>query len=393
MPWKASGVVEERMRFVMEFQRDEGTMTELCREYGISRPTGYALIERFQREGIAGLQDGSRAPLRHPNQTLAKIEEQILELRRARPSWGPKKLQAYLERKQPDIRWPALSTMGELLKREGLSVAPAKRRKTPPYTQPFGSIAGPNQTWCMDFKGWFRTRDGERIDPFTLSDAYSRYLLRCQAVDHSNTEQVRGLLEASFREYGMPLAIRSDNGSPFASRAIAGLSRLSVYLMKLGIVPERIAAGHPEQNGRHERMHRTLHTETARPAAANRRAQQKVFDRFREQYNQERPHEALEQRTPASCYCLSPRAYPARVPQPAYDSDSLVRRVQKHGEFNWKHQHIFLSETLAGEAVGLETIDDRYYRIYFASFPIARFDSHQRRVQALGQQRAQPQES
>src|SRR5260370_20932442 len=189
MVWEGSGVVEEGMGFVMEFQRDEGTMTELWREYGISRPTGYALIERFQREGIAGLQDGSRAPLRHPNQTLAKIEEQILELRRARPSWGPKKLQAYLERKQPDIRWPALSTMGELLKREGLSVAPAKRRKTPPYTQPFGSIAGPNQTWCMDFKCWFRTRDGEPSDPFTLSDAYSRYLLGCQPADPSNTAQ------------------------------------------------------------------------------------------------------------------------------------------------------------------------------------------------------------
>jgi len=381
------------MRFVVAFQSGEWTMTELCRQYGITRPTGYALIERFQQEGMGGLQDRSRAPLRHPNQMLAEIEEQILELRRARPSWGPKKLQAYLKQKKPGPRWPAQSTIGELLQREGLNVARRKRRKTPPYTQPFVSIEGPNQAWCMDFKGWFRTRDGERIDPFTLSDAHSRYLLRCQAVDKSNTERVRGVLEASFREYGMPLAIRSDNGAPFASRAVAGLSRLSVYLMKLGIVPERIAAGHPEQNGRHERMHRTLQAETASPPAANRRAQQKVFDGFREQYNQERPHEALEQRTPASCYCASPRAYPARLPQPEYDSGLLVRRVQKHGEFNWKHQHVFLTETLAGEAVGLEAIDDRYYRIYLASFPIARFDSHKRRVETLAELREQPRES
>jgi hypothetical protein len=242
----------------------------------------------------------------------------------------------------------------------------------------------------MDFKGWFRTRDGERIDPFTLSDAYSRYLLRCQAVDKSNTEQVRGILAASFREYGMPLAIRSDNGAPFASRAVAGLSRLAVYLMKLGIVPERIQAGHPEQNGRHERMHRTLHAETAHPAAGNRRAQQKVFDGFREQYNQERPHEALQQRTPASCYSPSPRAYPARVPQPEYGTGVLVRRVQKHGEFKWKDQPVFLTQSLADEAIALEAIDDRYYRIYFARFSIAQFDSHQRRVEALAKSREQP---
>ena len=390
MPWKASGVVEERMRFVMEYQSGRWTMSELCRAYGVSRPTGYALLERFQREGPAGLEDHSRAPWRHPNQTLAKIEEQILQLRRKRPSWGPKKLQVYLRQKRPRTLWPSQSTMGELLSREGLTVPRRKRRKAPPYTEPFVNIDGPNQTWCIDFKGWFPTGDGERIDPFTATDAYSRYLLRCQAVDKANTEQVRAVLEAGFREYGMPVAIRSDNGAPFASRAIAGLSRLSVYLMKLGIVPERIAPGHPEQNGRHERMHRTLKAEAANPPAANRRAQQKLFDRFRQQYNEQRPHEALEQRTPASCYCASPRQYPARVPQPEYDSGLLLRRVQKHGEFGWKHQHVFLSETLAGEAVGLEPIDERYYRIYFAKFPIGRFDSHQRQVEPLAKPTAKP---
>jgi len=204
-------------------------------------------------------------------------------------------------------------------------------------------------------------------------------------VDKTNTEHVRGVLEAGFREYGMPLAIRSDNGAPFASRAIAGLSRLAVYLMKLDIVPERIEPGHPEQNGRHERMHRTLKAETASPPAANRRAQQKVFDRFREEYNQERPHEALDQRTPASCYCLSPRAYPARLPQPEYDSALLVRRVQTQGRFSWKHEYVFVSETLSGEAIGLEAIDERYYRVYFGRFPIGSFDSHRRKLEPLSE--------
>lgn len=383
MPWKATSVVEERMRFVMELQSGEWTMSELCRRYRISRPTGYLLKERFEQEGVAGLADRSRAPHRHANQTAEEIEKQVVALRRAHPTWGPKKLQSYLERKQPRTQWPALSTVGELLKREGLSVPRQKRRKTPPYTQPFIGIEEANQAWCIDFKGWFRTRDGQRIDPLTISDAHSRYLLRCQAVDKSNTEQVRAILESAFREYGLPLALRSDNGAPFASRAIAGLSRLAVYVMKLGIVPERIAAGHPEQNGRHERMHRTLQAETASPPAANRRAQQNVFNRFLWEYNQERPHEALGQRTPASCYCASPRPYPARLPQPEYGSAMLVRRVQTQGWFSFKHDYVFVSETLAGEAVGLEAIDDRYYRIYFAQFPIATFDSHKRHVEPL----------
>jgi transposase InsO family protein len=376
MPWKETSVVEERMRFVMDYQSGEWTMAELCRNYGISRPTGYSFIDRFEREGIAGLQDRSRAPGWHPNQIAREIEEQILQLRRERPRWGPKKLQAHLRKKQPQTAWPALSTIGDLLHREGLTVPPPKRRRIPPYTEAFVAIEGSNQTWCMDFKGWFRTGDGERIDPFTMSDAYSRYLLCCQAVDKADTEQVRGVLEACFREYGLPVAIRSDNGAPFASRAIAGLSRLSVYLMKLGVIVERIDAGHPEQNGRHERMHRTLKAETASPPAANRRMQQKAFDHFRRESNEERPHEALGQRTPSCCYSVSPRAYPERVPTPQYDSTMLVRHVRPHGAFSWRHQDVFLSETLAGEAIALQPVNERYYRIYFASFPIAQFDSH-----------------
>ena len=223
-------------------------------------------------------------------------------------SWGPRKLKRVLEREEPQRPWPASSTIGALLAREGLVVARKKRRRAPPYTQPFAEANAPNRVWCADFKGWFQTGDGQRIDPLTITDACSRYLLRCQQVRKTNGEHVQAIFESAFRECGLPWAIRTDNGPPFASRAVAGLSRLAVWWMKLGIVPERIAAGHPEQNGRHERMHRTLKQETAAPPAANRRAQQRAFDRFRREYNEERPHEALGMETPSAVYTRSARA-------------------------------------------------------------------------------------
>jgi transposase InsO family protein len=383
MPWKVSEVMDERARFVLEYERGEASMAELCRAYEIARKTGYKWWERYRREGLEGLRDLGRAPDRHPNQTPPEIEERVLELRRAHMRWGPRKLRQYLRQRHGRMVWPAASTIGELLKRAGLVRERRRWPKTPPYTQPFAAAEGPNQVWCGDFKGWFRTRDGERIDPLTLSDAHSRYLLRCQAVKKTDTEAVRGICEAAFREYGLPWAIRTDNGAPFASRAVAGLSRLAVYWMKLGIVPERIEPGHPEQNGRHERMHRTLKEETASPAAANRRAQQRVFDRFRSEYNDERPHEALGQRTPGSVYVPSLRQYPERVPEPEYDEGLQVRRVYPHGQFKWHGQDVFLSEVLAGEPVGLEQLDERYWCVYFATFPIAVFDSEELTILSL----------
>jgi hypothetical protein len=233
-----------------------------------------------------------------------------------------------------------------------------------------------NQVWCADFKGWFRTGNGERIDPLTVTDAHSRYLLRCQSVEKTDTEHVQAIFTAAFREHGMPQTIRTDNGAPFASRSIAGISRLSIYWMKLGIVPERIKPGHPEQNGRHERMHRTLKAETAKPPAANRRAQQRAFDQFRQQFNEERPHEALEQNTPASCYQSSERIYPDRIPEPEYGSHMKTKRVYPDGSFFWKGTQIFLSKCLGGESIGMEPIDDRYWDVHFARFPLGRFDSH-----------------
>lgn len=376
-------MVEARTRFVLEHEQDVHTMTELCAIYGVSRQTGYEWLQRYRECGWEGLSDRQRAPHRHPNQTSSEIEEMVLALREKRMTWGPRKLKRVLEREFPQQSWPAASTIGALLQRAGLVRERRKRRRVPPYTQPFASASAPNRVWCADFKGWFRTRDGERIDPLTITDAHSRYLLRCQAVEKTDTPRVQAVFEAAFRENGLPERIRSDNGAPFASRAIAGLSRLSVWWMKLGIVPERIQAGHPEQNGRHERMHRTLKQETATPTAANRRAQQRSFDQFRREYNQVRPHEALAMQTPAAVYVPSAREFPARVPEPEYGSSLLTRRVGHRGEFSWKHQDMFLTETLIGERVGLLPMDDRFYTVYFAEFPIARFDSRTLRVLPL----------
>jgi transposase InsO family protein len=332
---------------------------------------------------VAGLVERNRATHRHANQTAEGIEQMALELRQAHMRWGPRKLKHILERDEPGRCWPAASTIGALLKREGLVVARKKRWRTAPYTEPLAHADEANRVWCADFKGWFRTADGERIDPLTISDAHSRYLLRCQAVEKTDTARVQAIFEAAFREYGMPEAIRTDNGAPFASRALAGLSRLAVWWIKLGIVPERIAAGHPEQNGRHERMHRTLKQEAAQPPAANRRKQQQVLDRFRQQYNEVRPHEALEMRTPAAVYQPSARTFPARVPEPEYPESMLVRSVRPHGHFRWNKSDVFLSEVLWGERVGLLAEDDRWFTIYFAQLPLARFDSRKLRVTPL----------
>jgi transposase InsO family protein len=375
--------MEEKLRFVFEYEQGHRSMTELCQRYEIARETGYVWIRRYRERGLDGLVEQSRAAWRHANQTPGEIEQMVLELRQAHMRWGPRKLKRILERDEPGRAWPAASTIGTLLKREGLVVARRKRRRTAPYSEPLAHANGPNRVWCADFKGWFRSGDGRRIDPLTISDAHSRYLLRCQAVEKTDTARVQAIFEAAFREYGMPEAIRTDNGAPFASSAIAGLSRLAVWWMKLGIVPERIEAGHPEQNGRHERMHRTLKQEVAQPPAANRREQQRAMERFRQEYNQVRPHEALGMQTPAEVYQPSARSFPVRVREPEYPDTMQVLNVKSQGQFRWKKQDVFLSEVLWGEPVGLLPVDDHWYTIYFAQFPIARFDSRQLRVLPL----------
>ena len=330
-------------------------------------------LRRYRQSGVAGLVELNRAPRRHPNQTGEAVERAVLELRQAHLRWGPRKLKRILERDQPGREWPATSTIGEIVKRAGLVVARKQRRRTEPYAQPLAHANASNRVWCADFKGWFKSGDGTRIDPLTISDACSRYLLRCQAVEKTDTERVRAIFEAAFREYGLPEAIRTDNGAPFASSAIAGLSRLAVWWIKLGIVPERIQAGHPEQNGRHERMHRTL-KQDLRPAQ-DWRSQQRELDRFRQDFNQVRPHEALTMQTPASMYEPSPRPYPAPVPEVEYPDTMEVRTVKSQGCFRWNKQDIFLTEVLWGESIGLLPAGHGLFTVYFAHLPLVGFDS------------------
>jgi transposase InsO family protein len=375
--------MEEKLRFVMEYDSGEHTVTELCQRYEIARETGYVWLRRYRQMGLAGLVEGSRAARRHSNQMPEEIERMVLELRQAHMRWGPRKLKKILERNEPGRVWPATSTIGALLKREGLVVARKKRKRTAPYREPLAHATGANRVWCADFKGWFRTGDGERIDVLTITDAHSRYLLRCQAVEKTDTARVQAIFEAAFREYGLPQAIRTDNGPPFASPAVAGLSRLAVWWIKLGIVPERIAAGHPEQNGQHERMHRTLKQEVAQPPAANRRKQQHAMDRFRKEFNHVRPHEALQMNTPASVYEASERKFPECVSEPQYPRGMWVRRVRRRGHFRWGSHDVSLSEVLWGQQVGFLHVDERWFTIYFAQYPIARFDRLERRVMPM----------
>jgi len=365
MPWKARRAVDERKDFIREWQRQEESLAELCRRYGISRPTGYKLIERYEAEGESGLVDRSRAPHSRPQSMDAEVAERIAALRRQHPRWGPRKLQAYLVRQEPGTHWPATSSIGELLQREGLSVPRPKRRHTPLYSQPLAHAGAPNDVWGTDFKGWFLCGNGERCDPLTISDACSRFVHRIRAVEKSDGPHVRAVFEAVFREYGLPEAIRSDNGPPFASKAPAGLSRLSMWWLRLGIRHERIEPGCPEQNGRQERMHQTLKQETASPPQATLRQQQQAFRRFEREYNYERPHEALGYQTPAAVYVASGRGYPSRLPDLEYPPGALLRRISQQGSVKWKGGRAFVSEILAREAVGLLEVEEDFLEVYY----------------------------
>lgn len=323
---------------------------------------------------MSGLQDRRRAPRSNPQQTSPEIVAALIAARQ-RWKWGPRKLLAKLQQQEPSRDWPAASTIADILKRAGLTAPRQRRRRTPPGAQPFAEISAANQTWCADFKGWFRTADGARCDPLTITDAHSRYLLCCQIVPKTDTPHVEALFDAAFHTYGLPEAIRTDNGPPFASTAPGGLSRLALRWIKLGIRVERTKPASPQENGRHERMHLTLKQDTLTPPAANPRRQQEAFDRFQQVYNEQRPHEALANRTPASVYACSPRALPRRVPELAYPEPMLVRRVFHKGDFKWKGERIHLSEVLAQEPIGLRPHDDRYFEVYYGPVALGWLDT------------------
>jgi transposase InsO family protein len=345
--------VEERMRFVdMAVQKRE-TFAAVCRQFGVSRKTGYKWLERYEAGGVDGLQDQSRAPQHHTNAVTAAIAERCLVIRRTHPTWGPLKVRAFLAAKEARTQWPAASTIGALFDREGLTVRRRLRRRSPPSSAPFGECAAANDVWCTDFKGWFVTGDGKRCEPLTLSDAHSRYLLRCQALPRTDTDQVWPVLDAAFREFGLPRRLRSDNGSPFATCGAGGLSRLAVKVIKAGVVPERIKPGKPQQNGRLERLHLTLLQDTANPPARTLREQLERLRCFQHLYNEERPHQALGNDTPAKHYAASPRRFDGVLREPDYGADYQVRRVRHNGEIRWRGITIYISGALIGEPVGL----------------------------------------
>jgi len=321
------------------------------------------------RKESSGLADRSRARLQQAHALDDATQQRVLVARAAHPTWGERKIEALLKREQPEAPCPRHSTIGVLLKRHGLT-HPRKRRRraTPSDKLTIGQL--PNQVWAIDFKGWFRTGDSSRCDALTVSDSASRFLLRCQVIERTDTAHVQRLMEALFRENGLPEVILSDNGAPFSSTGLAGLSRLNVWWTRLGIRPQRIEPGHPEQNGRHERMHRTLREETIDPARRTLRGQQRAFDEFRREYNDERPHEALEMATPASVYRPSLREYPEQLPEIAYPEGYEPRRVQRNGDVHFRGWRFFLSETLVGEVVGLEEREEGW-AIWFSDLEVA----------------------
>ena len=381
LPWKETSPEDEQVRFIEQCQGGRVTLVEACRQFGISRKTGYRRLQRFRTCGWSGLGDRSRAPHSHPNETPRAIAERLIGAKQAHPTWGPKKVVASLRRVEPRVRWPAPSTAGNILDRAGLVRRRKRRRHAAAWGEPFASAHNPNDVWAIDFKGWFRTGDGVRIDPLTVQDAASRYLLVCNGLPQPRGPQVQRVLERAFREYGLPQTIRSDNGPPFASVGLGSLSQLAIWWIKLGIIPERIEPGHPEQNGRLERLHRTLKAETASPPQANGRRQQRAFDTFRHSYNEERPHEALGQSRPRDRYSPSFRSYPSRVSAPDYEVGVTVRKVRTNGEIKWRGNKIYLSEALRGEPVGLSPKDDRYWIIRYGPLAIGLLDDHTQSVQ------------
>ena len=390
MPWKESCAMSERLRFVQDALADEDTMTALCEEYGISRTAGYKWLERFQLFGAAGLADWPRSPHRHGLAHPVEMVSAVIALKRRYKHYGPKKLRVKLEEIHLGCAVPAASTIGDWLKQANLVKERRQRRRCPPYTQPFSRVEGSNDVWCVDFKGWIRTGDGRRCDPLTVSDAYSRYLLACRAVKAPDHEHVQRRFDALFGEFGLPRAIRSDNGPPFATIGAGGLSKLAVWWIKLGIKPERIEPGKPEQNGRNERMHETLKQDVADPPAASWRAQQVRLERFRRKYNEERPHEALGQKTPASFYQASSRSYPCRLREPEYDAASDVRRVRRNGAVKWAGDLIFISEALPGEPVGITETISGDWRIRYGEVELGYIDRHTRRLVRRLPPRADP---
>jgi putative transposase len=365
MAWKATDALKERTKLVLEWERrwneTEGghvNIAELCRMFGVSRPTGYTWIQRYRdnNHDLLSVEERSRRPKTSPTALSPETEDLIVSARKLYPRWGPRKLHAMLVERNPGIVVPSASAIAKVLKRRGLTSTRKRQRRamTAGVSAPFVGCEAPNDVWCIDFKGWFVTDDGVKCYPLTLIDAFSRYLLRCEGLVEPNGRQVQRILDSAFLEFGLPRAIRSDGGPPFASTGPALLTELSVWLLRLGIRIEIIAPGKPQQNGRLERLHRTLKAETASPPAKDCAAQQRVFDPWRGEYNHIRPHEALKQRRPASVYVRSKHVYPCKLVESLYEPFFDVARVDKRGCILWHRKQVMISSALRGENISLQ---------------------------------------
>jgi transposase InsO family protein len=382
MPWRASSVEEERLRFVARLLNGEA-MTDVCRDFGISRKTGYKIFDRYKEHGLAALSDRSRRPIRNANQLAPQLEGLIVRLKGEKPHWGARKIRELLVRRlRSEIRVPAKSTVHAVLARHGL----VKRGGGPRHRArgtPLSEGAAPNDLWCADFKGEFKLGNGRYCYPLTVTDHASRFLLLCEALESTREDLSCTAFEQLFAERGLPSAIRSDNGVPFASpNALFNLSRLSVWWLRLGIAIERIKPGHPQQNGRHERMHLTLKKEATRPPASNSLQQQDRFDTFVQEFNTERPHEALGMKCPAELYTASPRPYQGlpELTYPFHDRDILVTSC---GRICLHRKKINISTVLAGQRLGIKEVDEGIWLVSFMHYDLGYFDLEQRTLQPL----------
>lgn len=380
MPWIKTKPMDQKIQLIADWQTGYFSITDLSQKYGISRKTAYKWIDRYEELGIDGLKEQSRRPNHSPNQTTNDLIEMIVKEKLKNRNRGSKKIYNQLKIQYPDIDWPAPSTMGEWLKKHGLVKKRKRRLRVPPYTEPFQSCQKPNAVWSADFKGQFFTLDGKLCYPLTVSDNYSRYLLKCQGLPGPRYQLTKKVFKSAFREYGLPDAIRVDNGTPFASRGIGGLSRLSIWWIQLGIVPERIDKGCPQQNGRHERMHRTLKAEAIDSKVPHIKEQQKRFDWFCFDYNHNRPHESLNQEPPAKHYQKSNRIYIEKPIRPEYDHGFIVRRVCSGGDIKLYGCRYYLTELLFGQDVGLKETADGLLTIYYSFQPIGTIDLRTNKV-------------
>ena len=378
MPWRETTSLHQRLLFIADAARATEDFSTLCRRFGVSRKTGYKWLARYGAGGPGALAARSPRPQHSPTATAAAAQAALCTLRRRHPSWGPKKLLSILARREPALVLPAISTAARLLRAAGLITSRYRRRALGHPGRPLTPMDAPNGVWTADFKGQFRTRDGQYCYPLTVCDGATRYLLGCRALTSTRVAESRPVFERLFRTYGLPERIRTDNGVPFATIALGRLSALSVWWIRLGIRPELIEPSHPEQNGRHERMHRTLKAATTRPPARDRAAQQRVFDAFRHEFNTERPHEALGQRPPAELYtAAATRPYPATLPPLEYPAHFEVRRVSRNGGIRWHNAWVCVSHVLGEERIALEEIDDGVWTVYFGPLALGRFDERQ----------------